>query len=159
MNSKVFIPLTKGQIAIIDLDDYELINKYTWCAKVAGRTYYAMTSTYNKNYKSIFSSMHRVILNPKKNEVVDHLNGNGLDNRKCNLRICSQQENLFNQQLRVDNTSGYKGVTWDKSNNKWLSQIQINKKNIKLGRFLNIEDAIKARKEAEIQLFKSFRRE
>ena len=103
--------------------------------------------------------IHRFILDCNKNDVVDHINGNTLDNRKQNLRICSQQQNTMNNSnIRSNNTSGYKGVTWDKSKNKWTAQITVNYKNIHLGRYDKIEDAIKERQKAEIKYFGEYRR-
>ena len=91
-----------------------------------------------------------------KDMVVDHINMNPLDNRKCNLRICTMQQNNFNKKEQTNNTSGRVGVTWDKQTNKWRAQIQVNGKSIKLGRFKNKEDAIKARLQAEMKYYKEF---
>jgi hypothetical protein len=90
--------------------------------------------------------------------VVDHINGNPSDNRKQNLRIVTQHQNAMNARLNINNTSGTTGVSWDKENNKWIAAIGVNNKNIKLGRFINIEDAIKARKEAEDKYFGEYKR-
>ena len=92
-----------------------------------------------------------------KDMVVDHINMNPLDNRKCNLRICTMQQNNFNKKEQTNNTSGRVGVTWDKQTNKWLAQIQVDGKNIKLGRFKNKEDAIKVREEAELKYFGEYK--
>lgn len=72
---------------------------------------------------------------------IDHINGNRSDNRICNLREATNQENIFNSKLSKANTSGIKGVTWDKQKKKWVAQIMLNYKTIKIGRFKNIEDA------------------
>ena len=67
--------------------------------------------------------MHRYILNLKKGDMIDHINGNGLDNRRSNLRICTHTQNQANRRLSKNNTSGYKGVWWSGINNKWISVI------------------------------------
>jgi len=93
--------------------------------------------------------LHRFLLNAKSGDYVDHINGNPLDNRRDNLRICSNSANLRNGNLRINNTSGYKGVSWDKSRKKWATVIKVKYKSIHLGRYISFEDAVKARKEAE----------
>jgi hypothetical protein len=74
----------------------------------------------------------------------DHINGNGLDNRKCNLRTCSNTNNQRNSKLRADNTSGYKGVSWTKNKNKWIVHIKVEKKQIYLGVYTCLIAAAKA---------------
>lgn len=82
---------------------------------------------------------------------VDHVNGITTDNRLCNLRKVSHRGNLMNQRISRANTSGCTGVYWDKNRSKWMSQIKINGKSNHLGRFDDINDAIKARKDAEVK--------
>jgi hypothetical protein len=69
--------------------------------------------------------MHRLLLSPSKNSVVDHVNGNVLDNRRANLRVCSQQQNTFNRKIGRNNKSGYKGVSWDKTHNRWVGIVSV----------------------------------
>lgn len=85
------------------------------------------------------------------NGEIDHINGDQLDNRIENLRVVSKQENARNTGKRVNNTSGIIGVSFDKTRNKWLAGITVNYKHVGLGRFENKEDAIRARKNAEIE--------
>ena len=75
---------------------------------------------------------------------VDHINGNSLDNRKSNLRICTHKENVRNQKLSAANTSGYRGVSWNKASKKWEAYIKVNQKRIYLGKFVDILDAARA---------------
>ena len=89
--------------------------------------------------------------------VVDHINLNPLDNRKMNLRICTKQQNEMNRPLRNNNTSGITGVSLYKQTNKWRAYIEYNQKYIHLGLFDTKEDAIKARKQAEIKYFGEYR--
>lgn len=95
--------------------------------------------------------MHRLIMNPLNNLFIDHKDGNGLNNQKENLRICTQAQNIGNSIISKNNKSGIKGVCWDKARNKWRASITINNKHVHLGRFLNINNAkdayIKAAKE------------
>ncbi|MCA9312763.1 HNH endonuclease [Candidatus Saccharibacteria bacterium] len=93
--------------------------------------------------------MHRFITNAPKGMVVDHISGNTLDNRQSNLRVCTNAANIRNGKLRINNSTGVQGVTWDKSRNKWQSRIKVNYKTVHLGRYNSLEEATKARKLAE----------
>lgn len=88
--------------------------------------------------------MHRLIMNTPDGMVTDHIDGNGLNNQRKNLRICTHTENMANRKIHINNTSGYKGVTWSKQNNRWRSQIYLDSKNIFLGLFTDKEEAYKA---------------
>lgn len=104
------IKLTQGQFAKVDDDDFEKLNKFTWCvSKLSWRDgFYALTTLPNYG-KSI--RMHRMVTNAPKGMVVDHINGDTLDNRKENLRVCSQRENTRNKKMLLrNNTTGYTGV-------------------------------------------------
>ena len=96
-------------------------------------------------------------IDPLEKEV-DHINRNRLDNRIENLRLVTSSQNLMNSGSYKNNTSGFKGVYWDKIKKNWRTLIIVNGKRIQLGSFINKEDAIKARKEAEIKYFGDFRR-
>ena len=87
--------------------------------------------------------MHRVILKAPKGSLCDHINGNGLDNRRKNLRFCTKSENAINSKIRIDNKTGYRGISWDKDRSKWSVRSRVNGKYIFLGRFLNKENAQK----------------
>lgn len=134
------IKLTQGKFAIVDNENFELLSKYNWHFHSSG---YARTSTPRKIY------MHRIILGAENKELCDHINRNKLDNRKSNLRIVNATESIINTNIRKDNTSGYKGVSWDKSRNKWQVFITSYKKTKSLGRYEKLKEAIKARKQAE----------
>jgi hypothetical protein len=90
-------------------------------------------STYVGANKCSMLSMHRVVVNAPKGTVVDHINGDSLDNRKENLRICTNAENVRNSPKHSNNTSGYKGVIWAKREQKWCAQIIVDGKLINLG--------------------------
>ena len=130
----------------IDLDDVDRVGQYKWHISHG----YACC---NENK----IRLHRFIMNCPNDKVVDHINHNPLDNRKCNLRICSNQQNCMNQNKHSNNTSGYTGVLWDKAKNKWMARIKVNYKQIFLGYYDTLEKAIEVRKQAEIKYFGEYR--
>lgn len=136
---------------IIDLDDYELVSHLNLRTTKKGQDYYIC---YSENKKIIY--LHSLLLKIDKHKMVDHINRNTLDNRKENLREATKQENAFNHKLFSTSTSGITGVTIYKSKNIYESRIMFNGKNIYLGRFKNIEEAIVARLKAEKKYFKEF---
>src|SRR3990167_4081188 len=108
-----FIKLTQGKFVLVDDEDFEWLNQYKWyCQKALSNRFYARGQA-GKNKKTIF--MHRFILNINDKRRIDHMNGDSLDNRKSNLRICTQQQNLFNKKMYKNNKSGYKGVWFTKN--------------------------------------------
>ena len=102
--------------------------------------------------------VHRDVVKAKKGESVDHINGNKLDNRKENLRICSHAQNMWNTKTPKTNKSGSKGVHWQEDRQKWVAQICYKNKTISLGRFNSFEDALKARLDAEKKYHGEFAR-
>ena len=135
----------KGDI-LIDKEDYEKI-KYSLYVDSLG--YVGMTAWDSKTQKPVNIRLHRHIMDAQKGQYVDHINGNKLDNRRKNLRLCTNQENGFNRTSpNKNNTSGHRGVTWDKVNKKWTAQITVNYKTRKIGRFIKLEDAVAAREAA-----------
>jgi hypothetical protein len=130
------IPLSQGKFAIVDDDDFEKVNSHKWCIKKTTHNLYAKRAL---NGKTI--SMHQIILEPQVGYIVDHINGNGLDNRKENLRLCTHSENMKNIKVRKDNSSGVRGVSWNKTAKKWHCQIQNNGKKIYLGLYKDLEEA------------------
>lgn len=146
------IKLTKGKYVIVDEHDFEWLNQWRWYYASSG---YAMRKPWIKEGKgkSEIIVMHRLIMGAKKGQEVDHINRDRLDNRRSNLRIVTSQQQRFNMSRAKNNTSGHKGISWSKERNKWVAQIQINKKNIPLGRYENLKDALLAREEAERRYF------
>lgn len=129
------IELTRGKYAQIDNEDYEYLSQFKWYAekKKCGR-YYARRSIITKGVKK-GAWMHREIMGPPREMSIDHINGDGLDNRRENLRTCTHQQNMCNRKSRKDSTSKYLGVSWEKSKKRWRAGIAANGKNKKLGRF------------------------
>lgn len=142
------IQLTRGYFALVDDEDFEKFNKYKWqrsLAKTKSRkVIYAKTGITQSNGIQRTVRMHRMILNAKKDEIVDHINGNGLDNRKGNLRIVTNRQNHQNRHIKV--TSKYPGVYWKKDNSKWMAKITAKNKQIYLGLFESEDEAYKAYK-------------
>jgi hypothetical protein len=144
---------------LIDKDDYDKVKKYRWNINKCWNKntnltphFYAGCIDRENNNSSLL--IHRYIMSAPRNMVVDHINGNTLDNRKSNLRVVTQSQNRQNYKgVNPNNTSGHIGVTWDKTNNKWFAHIRVNWKQKNLGLYDNIEDAIDARRKGEEKYF------
>lgn len=135
----------KGEKFYFDLEDYNKIKDYCWSM--------ADKNKYISNSRSGIR-MHRLIMDCNdENLVVDHINHITYDNRKENLRVCTLSQNGMNKSRPINNTSGYTGISYDSSVNKWRVRLGVGRKTINIGRFENLEDAIKARKEAEQRYF------
>lgn len=103
-------------------------------------------------YSTKLGLMHKLFLKTRNGYETDHINRNRLDNRKENLREVTRQENMKNKSMYKSNSSGHKGVKWNKNLNKWQVQITVDKKRIHLGVFEDIQSAIFARKQAELKM-------
>jgi len=147
------IKLTQGKFSIVDEEDFEELNKIKWhaCYDRGTKSYYVKSLINNK-----IIHMPRKIMKTNQGLVVDHINHDTLDNRKSNLRNCTRSQNSMNQRKPRNNTSGTTGVYWKKSIARWVSLIAINQNQIYLGVFKDKNDAIKARKKAEIKYFGEF---
>lgn len=153
-NNITYVYTTSNEKIIIDSEDWEKVKPYCWYINSNG---YAM-GTRHRVTKSKNIQLHRLIMDvlDKPDIIIDHKNGNPLDNRKCNLRKCTKAQNDYNKRMQPYNTSGVTGVTWDKSRNKWQANICYKGKCIHLGRFTNKQDAINARKQGEDKYFGEF---
>jgi hypothetical protein len=150
------IPLTQNKEALVDDDDYERLARFKWTAFRPYRTYYAVRWVgKGKQKRGVY--MHREILGAKsRNEKVDHQNGNGLDNRRKNLRIATHSQNLYNRGRPKQNTSGFKGVSWDTKTGKWVAQLWFDKRRLVLGYFTNKLKAANAYKNKARELHGEF---
>jgi hypothetical protein len=152
------IPLTQGQVALIDDEDFELVSQYKWYAQWSplSRSFYAVTNIRKPNGKYTHLQMHRLIMNARKGEQVDHIHHLTLDNRKSELRLCTPSQNTQNQGVRPDNTSGFKGVSWHKPSQKWLVHVGVNGKVKHVGYFDTPELANEARCAAALKYHGEF---
>ena len=147
---KIYSKKHGNKYIILDEEDYEKIKKHSWCLdKQPNKNIF-----YVKN--SSLGKIYNFLMNPPKGMLVDHFNHNTLDNRKCNLRICTRSQNGMNQFPMKNKTSKYKGATWNKSTNKWHSKIKLNRKTIHLGRWKTQRQAAKAYNCAASILFGEF---
>lgn len=145
----IIIPLTKGLVAIVDPEDAELAT-LNWCASNTGKRWYALRQ---ENGVRIY--LHRAIMGldgPR----VDHIDGNGLNNRRSNLRHATNSQNLANAGKRRHNTSGFKGVMWYAPSNKWRAEIRFNNRSTHLGYFGSAEAAARAYDMAALELHGEF---
>jgi AP2 domain/HNH endonuclease len=153
------IPLTKGKVALVDAEDFERINAFgTWVAERLGRKdFYATRRPYvpvRRHGKRVL--MSREIMNAPEGVFVDHWNHNTLDNRKANLRLCTDGENAYNRLRYKSNTSGFKGVWLRKETGRWSAAIKVNRKHYVLGCFDTPELAHAAYVEAAKRLHGEF---
>lgn len=146
------IPLTQGLEAIIDEEDAERILPHRWHASKKRNTFYACRKV-GPAGAQVTIYMHRFLLGvSEKNVLIDHKNGNGLDNRRENLRVATNAQNQRNRTARKDSKSGVKGVYASRSKKlPWRAEITVDGKNIHLGNFSTIEEATEARATASFQ--------
>lgn len=140
------LKLTKGKQALLDDQDYDWAKQFKWCAVHSGNTYYVQRRP-GPEGKQLTLILHRELLRLIKGDKreIDHINGNGLDNRRINLRICSHRENTLNKNKKNSHSSSkFKGVSWDKQHGKWHSQLWDGEKNIHLGRYHSELEAAQA---------------
>jgi hypothetical protein len=152
----VKILLANGKATVIDAQDAERVLRHKWHAKKNShsRTFYAAT-----NVQKVTLQLHRFILQlPPRIPQVDHRNCDGLDNRRCNLRIANDSQQRANTRLPSHNTSGFKGVFWVKRKRKYQASIKVNGRNIHLGYFKNKEEAAAAYDAAALHYFHEFAR-
>lgn len=156
------ILLTKGQLALVDDEDFERLSIYSYYAQWDPdiKAFYAFRSETSDGKRRCIG-LHRDVLAEqlKTNEVADHIDpSKTLDNRRCNLRVATKAQNSWNTRKRTDNLSGYRGVSWNCGDNKWSSRITANGKNRFLGNFLSPEEASLAYEQAAKEFHGSFTR-
>jgi hypothetical protein len=136
------IPLTQGKVALVDDQDFENLSKHKWYALEYDHTFYAARNVTGADGNQTRVRMHRELLGLTDPEIEgDHKDCDGLNNQRHNLRKASRADNKRNTRKRTDNTSGFKGVCWDKQNNKWRAMIRVGGKLLNLGRYQSAEDA------------------
>lgn len=157
------VPLTQGKFAIVDEEDYEISARFPWYIQNTRRSSYAICKMYIGSIGgkscSAYMSLHRLIMRPASGMDIDHLNHNGLDCRKKNMRICTRQQNACNRRSNrqvKEKSSLYKGVSWHKRLRQWQSGIAVNKRDVHLGYFDLEIDAAKAYDRVAIAHFGEF---
>lgn len=141
------ISLTQGKHTKVDDVDFERLSRFKWFFANG----YAVRRGTNEGKRTMVW-MHRIIAATPDGMVTDHINGDKLDNRRTNLRACTHAQNKWNQGRNSNNTSGFRGVYFDKSSKKWVAELKQHQKHVFLGRFVEKKDAGRAYVEATIKL-------
>lgn len=146
----------KDKEILLDDSDYDYFSKFKWYLQYSGKNVYAQTKIL---VGGVFRTtyLHRLITDCPTGMVVDHINGNGLDNRRENLRICTHRDNCRNTDSRTG-TSKYKGVSWHESRNKWTAQIHADGVKYHLGYFMSEVVAAKAYNKAAEEFHEGYAR-
>ena len=152
------IPLTKGQFAVVDDADYERVNAISWYAQKHGRTYYAVANSATVNGKRHSILMHRFLLVVPEGYETDHIDGDGLNNCRSNLRAVTHAENSRHRLLNCNNKTGFYGVSWHGARGKYQATIRIDGKQRHLGLFSDPVEAAAARDKAAREHYKDFGR-
>ena len=146
------IALSQGKAALVDDGDYEYLNQFSWHYS----TGYACRPLPRGHRVTPSISMHRDIMGNPQGMEVDHINGDRLDNRRENLRVCTKAENRRNVGLRRNNGTGYKGVCYRKDIKQWQAQISVNSKAVYLGYYETPEEAAKKYNDAASKYYGKF---
>jgi hypothetical protein len=147
------IPLSQGKVALVDNEDYESLVQFKWYAwyNQAGN-WYAVRNRYEEG-KPLREYMHQRVL---ETNGTDHIDGNGLNNQRGNLRTATSGQNRMNQRVRSDNRSGYKGVTFIEKRGKWRARIRQEGKSVYLGYFDSPIKAACAYDDAALRVFGAY---
>ena len=151
VNDEYYIGYTQSNKEFyFDKEDYNIVKMYCWGIDKNG---YAKTIDRVNNTGKLY--LHRLVIGCSKGDgvIVDHINRKRNDNRKLNLRIVNNVQSAINKGIKSNNSSGKIGVSFSEQFNKWEAYITVNKKRMHLGLFYDFEDAVKARKEAEVKYF------
>ena len=133
------IDLTKGYVTTVDDDTYEMLMEYKWCAGRKGGSYYAVSRTNGK-----LISMHRLLMGFPDGLCIDHIDQNSLNNTLSNLRTATKAQNGMNRGPQKNTKTGFKGVSYDKSRNKYKATIVLDYKQKLIGRYDTPEEAAHA---------------
>lgn len=141
------IELTQGQVALIDDADYELVSGCKWCTQRIGNKFYAVSTKADENGKHKRVYMHRLIMNPPADLVVDHKDNNGLNNQRDNLRVCTFSQNAAAGATGTKNRKSgmYRGVYYSKPLERWKASVTFNQGRYYVGLFDTAEEAARAR--------------
>jgi AP2 domain/HNH endonuclease len=137
------ILLTRGLVAIVDDCDYARLSRIKWQVSSSGNSFYAVHNDAKNRKTAIF--MHRLTIYAPSGKQVDHINGDTLDNCRHNLRLASPPQNAHNCKVaRKNNTSGFKGVSFNKPRGRWIAYIKVRGKKHNLGYFKTAEEAARS---------------
>lgn len=150
------IKLTQGKVAFVDDGDLEIVSRFKWYAMRSKYTFYAASNGIIKGgVKRKTILMHALIMGC---DLVDHKNGNGLNNSRLNLRKANKSLNAVNSRRRAGSSSKFRGVVWDSKRNKWAAYIKIDGKTKNLGRFQTESQASEAYRKIAIPMYGEFLR-
>lgn len=138
------LPLNGGKVSLVDDKDFNLLRNLKWSTRTHG--YAGRVDLINGKQHTVY--VHRIVMNAPFGVDVDHINGNPLDNRKRNLRLCSRQQNSWNYAKKKVAASGYIGVSWNERDHKWYARIRHAGRSKHLGAFAAAIDAAKAYNDA-----------
>lgn len=161
---KAYVPLTQGYEAVINVEDVRKVEGRNWHAYTERRRDGSIKAVYGRSNEPRDGGgqrtilLHRVIVDAREGDLVDHADTDGLNNLRSNLRVVTEMQNARNARTRLDNTSGYKGVTWHNQRRKWKAQIWHDGKQRSLGLFLSPEDAAAAYASASAEYHGEFGR-
>jgi hypothetical protein len=150
------IPLTKGKEALVDDQDYTYLMQWPWSAIKNGKYAVRYKRLCDKDCASVIYMHDVVAARSGLIGKVDHINRNSLDNQRANFRLATNSQNLANRGPQTNNTTGYKGVVWDRQRCRWIAQIKVRMKHIFLGRYDIKIEAAKAYNEAATKYFGEF---
>lgn len=148
------IPLTQGRFTLVDDADYEQLNKQKWYAHQSRNVWYVRSNSLPVNDKQLSILMHRVILGLQHGDgkQVDYIDGDGLNNQRSNLRICTNAQNQHNRRQKVTGQSRFKGVTRHRQSKRWIAQINRHSAQRYIGSFDTEEEAAEAYNEKAREL-------
>jgi hypothetical protein len=140
------ISLTQGKVALVDDEDFDRLNQFKWFAQKINHTVYACRNLpYLHGKRQGYIYMHRIVVDCVPPNIIDHIDGNGLNNQKLNIRVVTKRENALNCTHRITpKSSKYPGVFFRKNRKKWISTIRYKGKDVFIGYFHNEIDAARA---------------
>lgn len=153
------IPLTNGGVTLVDDEDYEFLSSMSWHRSTYKGMSYAMRCFWVRGEnRRVTYGMHRFLLIGHDGDHIDHIDRDGLNNQKSNLRVATYSQNQFNAGIRKDNSTGYRGVIYCKRSKRYHAQIQANKRHKFIGSFQTPKEAACAYDKAALQLHGKFAR-